>query len=69
VTVYCPWRFAYGEAAKYSHFGSEEIPARSDLVFHFEVLECEDSLTTLRKALKKRKIKMPKMYKAIEDGD
>jgi hypothetical protein len=49
ITLKCPPFYAYGGEEKYSHFGSEKIPAYSELVFELELLNCETTAGKLNK--------------------
>ena len=41
--VFCPYNLAYGSTEKYSQFGSDVIPAKSDIIFNIQVLGCKPS--------------------------
>ena len=69
VDVICPSKYVYGESSKYSHFGSMTIPANTDLIIHFEVEDCEENVKNIKKVMKTKNHKEPKMYKAIEKHD
>jgi len=42
-TIRCPSKLVYGSHEKYGQFGSEVIPAYSDIVFTMKVLACKPS--------------------------
>lgn len=42
-TITCPSKLVYGSHEKYGQFGSEVIPAYSDIVFTMKVLACKPS--------------------------
>ena len=68
VDVYCPAKYAYGGEFKYSHFGSDRIDPNTDLIYHFEVIDCQDSVKDLKYSLKKKGLKVPKFFK-VKDSD
>lgn len=41
--VFCPYNLVYGKTPMYGHFGSDEIPPRSDMIFDIDVLACTPS--------------------------
>ena len=69
ITLKCPPFYAYGGEEKYSHFGSEKIPAYSELIFELDLLNCETTGSKLNKANKRDNNGAPVVETTNEEDD
>ena len=57
IELWCPFAYANGGAQVYGDFGNQQVPAKSNIRYKLEVLECEDDVKSFNKANQKYKFK------------